>query len=481
MPKVPILSAYRNEAYGPPLVTQKYAPLQNFTWTGTDEKFCARIVSNRMRLLTGAGLLPQPLTLVVPDWAAAIAAEAGKKPPLVVISTNRSKWIKKAFDAVAGQAFENPGDLEALQDYGNLKISPPIYCPVRFGDPDERNVYIVVNTAEYDEYKTRLADLDVTIVGWSFRKPSTSELRLCGFGASRFAAIQFCKTLREQAGEPWNYAWLLDDNVVGCKKFPGFIKIEDKMAEADPRIICSGFSGGTQAESHLTNVTWARKEKAAGRGKQTEELDPPKAKGLIQQAALWNISYLADDWINFAPMFVESGEDVSLGHYFNRRKLPYYFYDGITVVKEASTADNTSGSQIVADSRANLTEWLALQEASDPIPPPAADVRPPPIRFMPQLSKKDQEEKEDSRIPVVEQTVSRFVVDYVLPRAIEPTRSKARDRATRNTAMCQAVEETICKAMEAGNIHDAPTDNALDKIFKLNGARAQTVVRISKP
>ena len=167
-----------------------------------------------------------------------------------------------------------------------------------------------------------------------------------------------------------------------------------------------------------------------------------------------------------------------MGHYFKHRKLPYFFYEGITVVKEEASADNTFGSQTVKDARAYLTEWVTLEEAKDPLPSPAAELRPPPIKFLPRLSKEDEKK---GKIPKVEQTLARFIVDYVLPNAMEPTQSKARDAATKNTAMCQAVEQTICKAMDVGNIYDAGADNALDKIFKFNGARPQRVVRVDKP
>jgi hypothetical protein len=468
-----LIQAYRNKAYGPPLVNQKYAPLDRFDWSDTETEFCAGLLTNRWRMLNNAGLLPQPLTLLMPNWKAATDSEAGKNPPLVVVSTNRSKWINKAFEVVKGNAFANPSDLNALTDYGDKKISPPIYCPARIGSAAPRNVYIVVNISEYKTYKTRLAGTGVTIVGWSFRTPRASNVRLGGFGASRFAAIEFCKTLRTRARNPWDYAWLFDDNVVALTTFPGYAAVETAMAEADPPRVCAGFKGGTQAEAFPALRNWARRELAAGRGKETTALDESEDVGLLQQTVLWNIAYLTEHHLNFGPIFLESGEDVSMGHYFSYEEIPYFYYSGIGIRKEETTADNTRGSQSIRNARSDLAEWMAREEAVNPTPPPAPKTQPPPIKIKPMVDTDDDKVTDRSV-----RTVASFVVDTVLPNASAATQALAGNAGTQNTAKCQAVEQTICKAMEVGWVVD---DNALNRTFKINGTTGQEVVPVDMP
>src|SRR5689334_2978900 len=382
------IRAKRNGAYGPPNVTSKYAPLEDITFSDTDVSFCNNLVMRRWAVLNSCGFLPQSLTLVLPSWTTAVASEKKKdqKPPLVVISSNRSHWIKKGLDSgdlqlqtlelEAGE-FDSASDLRAL-DFTDINEerqrskppqpplpSPPMYHPKRIGKTSEqRNVYVVVHTREYKTYKDTLEGTGITVVGWMFTPPQPDEPLLCGFGASRYAAIEFCKELRRRADNRWDYAWLFDDNVVAFTSFAGYEKVEAAMASGpvDPATgaprpyMCAGFSGGTATVSSGENADWARRELKAGeedgiRGKEYARLPTSSGKGLVQQAALWNIAELQRRKLNFGPIFVASGEDVSLGNYFDAKnergtaetKMPYLYYEGIGIVKEDATIDASEG------------------------------------------------------------------------------------------------------------------------------------------
>ena len=491
-----ILRAFRNTSYGPPLVSTKYSPLGNFDFSLTRREFCAGLLKQRWNLLHSAGLLPQPLALVMPSWQEAINAEArNRRPPLVVISTNRSAWIKKAFKSVSGIEFENESDVSALIPYAGQTVSPPIYTPSRIADGEPRSVYIVVNSSEYIIYKSALAEFaekGVTVVGWEFRAPHDSPIRLCGFGASRFAAIEFCKTLRNWS-KSWNYAWLLDDTVVALTGFPGYKAVETAMDKSKPKWACAGFKGGTKAEPQSEAQSYARAELAAGRGHQKDyELKEPASAdkaAIIQQAALWNIEYLSDNLMNFGPMFLESGEDVSFTRYFDFYEVPYAYYTSIGVHKEDSSADSTVGGNAIKTARAKLVAWMAAAEARDPATTPAEKDQPPPIKILPNIPTPKPPKPGELPPPPEDpalQTLANYIVNAVLPRAQEPVPADAHhaDEKERekyvnkqNTAKCQAIELTILKAMEAGRLVD---HDALRHTFQINDEEFQEVLVIDR-
>jgi hypothetical protein len=477
MAKKELIEAYRNKVYGPPTVTQKYAPLDRISLDTDDRDFCDSLLISRWNVLNSLGLLPQPLYLSLPSWPVAIAAEAGKKPPLVVISSNRSKWIKDGIEAGKLQLqsltslpeqFDNVSDLRALTAKASQTVSPPVYYPKRIGAAaSPRNVYVLVHAAECEVYARNLAGTGITVVGWAFRRPRRDATPICGFGASRFAAIEFCKQLRTAAGDPWDYAWLLDDNVVAFTSFAGYGKVEEAMdrgKRAGTPYICAGFSGGAKAESQLTNKTYA--ETARGT---PADLPPSKTPGLIQQGALWNIAELTNRNLNFGPIFVASGEDVSLGNYFDMKKIPYLYYGGVGIRKEDTKYDNEPGSRVVQKGKEEITELFAGFESLDTF----LDVRqpPPPVMFRPL---KDGEDK--AKHDMTKQALGRFIVETVMPNASTAIQLKANDPNEQNIAICQATEQSICRAMKLGIVNDP----ALDQTFKINGDRPQEVVRITR-
>jgi hypothetical protein len=464
MPMEPI-QVGRRKSYGSTLVNTKYSPLENIRLTtATDKASCSGILEYRRKLLTMAGLLPQPLNLTMPDWEAAAAAEVGRKPPLVVISTNRSKWIKKGLDeGGAVGPFENASDLTALI---TPTTAPPIYCPSRIGDAGERGIYIVVHASEYAKYKKTLAGTGMTVVGWEFTQPRTHrdmrKMLLSGFGASRFAAISFCKQLRTDAlaaaeesekedTTVWDYAWLFDDNVVALGGFAGYAAVEKAMtdaAEAEDPHVCAGFHGGTSADPHEDIRGWAGTEVAEGvkkpaskRGKQADELPDSEPPDLVQQAVLWNIKYLTDQELNVGLVFVTSAEDVSITNYWDVTNTSYFYYKSIPIYKELAGNDSAGGSKIKTG-RELLTSWLthmeslAPKEAKPPPPPP------PPISVSPNVPKDGGA-----------QTLSEFVVKRVLPNS-DNMKSKAGDISVQNSAKCQAVEQLTAEAIKENCVEE---------------------------
>jgi len=494
------IETQNNTSYGGALGNTKYSPLQNFTFVPGDRDIYSGLLKNRMRLLRDTGLIGGALQLTVPNWDAIVDSErptttggttVTKLPPLLVISSNRAAWIRKGIDigdlqleTLSLTEFDNAADLRALNDSGHFLTSiperyasPPLYAPKRVGK--NRNVYVVVRRAEYAFYRKMLMDTGITVVGWDFPKAAGArrDLSLFGFGASRFAALEFCKYLRRQATPPvtapavprppWNSAWLLDDNVVALGKFPGFAAVE---ATLDENVACAGFQGTTKIDPPQTTKTWALKEFEEGRGKQEEDPPTESALNLIQQASVWNIDYLDKEAnrLNFGPLFVTSGEDLSISNYFRQKEITYKFFGSITVHKELPTDDTDPektqttpeemGAAVsVKKGRANLVRWITDAENATP----AAGATPPPPIMV----------KLPGAADATAQTLSNFVINQVLPNAAEDIKTKAGDENVQALAKSQGLEQLACGALEAGFVNA----DAINATFKINGAGVQTV------
>jgi len=448
----------RNMSYGGNLVTQKYQPLQAVSYDATGRATYSALASNRVRLLKDLHLLPQPLELRT-TWTDVITAEnkSGQLPPIVVISSNRSRWIAAGIAAcslqVEVQPFSVAHDLNALTDTVNVRQSPPLYAPARTGS--NRNVYIVVHILEYEQYRTALHGLGMTVVGWSFRQPEGSPVgHLAGFGASRFAAIEFCKELRRVSGNRWDYAWLLDDNVVGITSWPGYVYFEDRLAE-ERKHLCVGFKAGTLAEQQADIKKWATDEVRAGRGIPT---DPPRrtASGLVQQASLWNIRELTDSFLNFGPAFITSAEDVSFCKYMDLAPAPYLFFEGAKIRKEAARSDNSKGAEKVKEAMAAFTRCVVNAESAGAVTNPT----PPPVML--------------KLAGGADQRLSTFIMNWFNDPVKRPPVEEVIDHKTQRKAMCQAVEQLIIESCARGFLdRDALTAN-----LKINGDVAQVVARV---
>jgi hypothetical protein len=452
----------KQAAYGGKLVTEKYKPLLNVQYQDGERAIYSKLASHRADLLTAAHILPQPLALWT-SWTTAIAAEskAGQLPPVVVISSNRSRWIAAGIGACTEQLkhvrFSAAHDLNALTDKGKVGQSPPLYAPGRTGP--NRNVYIIVHLFEYEQYKKTLGDLGVTVVGWQFHRPRGSPAsHLTGFGASRFAAIEFCKELRKASGNRWDYAWLLDDNVVGITSWPGYATFERAMA-TKPKNLCVGFKAGTSAEEQTEIVKWAAAEVKHGRAIPTAlpRLEP---KGLVQQASLWNIKELTDSFLNFGPAFINSAEDVSFCKWLDfTSPAPYFFYEGAKVRKEATREDHSDGAEKVKQAKEAYTRWVVNAESAGAV----EAATPPPV--MVKLHGGTGER------------LSTFITDWFDGKggAKQPPVSDVTSDVTKQKAMCQAVEQIVVEACERGFFNK----EALTTNLTINGAKAQEVVRVN--
>ena len=462
---MPPIEVDKNTNYGSSLVS-RIPPLENIGFNSADRPIYTGLLNNRMRMLRAVGLIGQQLELTVPNWAATVNAELLHLPPLVVVSSNRAAWIRNGINAGDTQlqsleppAYNSASDLRALTDLGNLGISPPLYAPSRIGA--NRNVYVVVNIAEYTVYKAQLAGTGITPVGWNFAKGATAQrnLAMVGFGATRFAAMEFCKTLRQQAAAaaggvaPWNSAWMIDDNTVALTGFAGFAAVEAALGAN----ACAGFHGGTAAEPQAANKAWAQGEIQAGRGQQAANLPPPILRGIVQQTALWNISYFDNNRLNFGPLFITSAEDLSITNYFNNAHIPYQFYNGIGVRKEDPAYDNGGGASRLNSGRQNLARWITTAESATPPVGPA----PPPIEVQP------ANRTADGGL----QTLSDFITTKVLPNA-GAVRAQANDANMQARAKSQGVEQLTSGALNAGFV----ADDAIAATFQINGANGQQAV-----
>jgi hypothetical protein len=452
------IAARNNTTYGGNVITQKYAPLENIGLVAADAGDSNWMLSHRMALLQANQLLGPALSLGSPNWNNLPATEAGRPPPLIVISTNRSAWIdagflaaQSALAAIPANAFTGVEDLRALVAYQGQQQSPAIYCPSRVGN---RSVYLVVNAQEYQTYRNAfITNPAIEVVAWRFNPVHVAGgLHLVGFGASRFAAIEFAKDLRRRAlaalgAAPWDSAWVVDDNVVGLTNFGAGLALVEAAIGVN---VAAGFSGAATAEPFLSTRGWARNAPAP-----PVALPASNPPGILQQMVLWNVQQLDTLGLNVSPAYIDSGEDVSLSRYFDRSAAPaaltYLFYSGIGIRKEVTTADNSPGANALAAKRAALTQWVTNAESM------VAAAPPPPITLQP---------------PALPATaVSPFVVNQVLPNSL--LHGQAGNISVQQRAKSHAVEQLTCAALGPVNLITPATRAAT---FQVNGAGGQQLI-----
>lgn len=431
-------AGYRESYDTSNLTSQKYQPLEDIKFPA-DRDVYKQLVANRNRVLTTMGLLPARLILVAEEYKHnVVLAEKGKHPPLVVVSTNRSQWIKASLAAIKKtERYDSVGDMNAVADVPDKSICPVIYSPRRIGN--NRNVYIVVHSEEYVAYSKALRGSGITVVGWKFGYPLAVEYQLSGFGASRFAAIEFCKALWRQLDprSRWSYAWLLDDNVIALKNCPGLEAVEGVMTVDK---VVAGFKGATKLNTTREITELAKAE----RGKQGS-LPEAVNKGIVQQAALWNIKYLDESYLNFSPMFVTSAEDVSIMNYFDVTTRPYLFHKGVEVIKAMTEPDGSPSKQALEKTRTKLVQFIVNAEKTGAV----TAKQPPPVTIDP------------STAPPGLQTISAFI-------AANLTRL---NKTGKDDATSRAVEQIICDAIKE-NLIRVPD---LDAVFQRNGRDQQWV------
>lgn len=364
----------------------KYNPfVQTLKLDNNDQELLSRLLTNRITLLEYSGYDTSSLglQLTVKSKDSLIKDSKGKAPPLVVISSGRGKWIQQGLmncnailRALQLSQFNGVMDLRALywqaRNFANYP-SPPIYCPKRLGQAPNRNVYIVVHFNEYATYCDALKDYPaITVVGWNFsglplyepvydiRNPQPISTTLAGFGATRFAAIEFSKTLHELSGGSAKLAWHFDDNVVGMsEQFQGLKYYEDTLKIGQP---CVGFAGLPVNYPRTWITQWA---KQGGRDPRRTPGDRPKFP-IFQQAVLWNIDFLIKTNMNFGLTYVASAEDVSLSKFMTAKGLAWWFFQAVAIVKEtASDGPNDQGTQNVVKARRQFEEVFARVESLD--------------------------------------------------------------------------------------------------------------------
>jgi hypothetical protein len=202
---------------------------------------------------------------------------------------------------------------------------------------------------------------------------------------------------------------------------------------------------------------------------------------------LWNIAYLTTNNLNFSPIYIASGEDVSFGGYFDTKKIPYLYYEGIGVRKElVGYHDNSDGAKKVNEARDSCASWFAEEEAkkkpavlSPPAQPAPTVELPPPVEVKPTAA-------EDTADGVKVKTLADFIENNVLPKSQlkdegndkDEDKAKAKKALILNNAKCQGVEQITCGAIKNGIV----TDAALITTFQINGNKAQEVKRyLPKP
>ncbi|MGB3186087.1 MAG: hypothetical protein WBB15_09515 [Ornithinimicrobium sp.] len=237
-------------------------------------------------------------------------------PPIIVVSSNRSVWIDECLSAAKPETTENaetyksPWDLSAhADDNASPPVFPPLYAPARTAG---RSVFILVRNDEYSRYKVSLERFEsIRVVGWAFdqsSEPPDNEGRwrpwehnaIAGFGASRFAAVQFCREMRRR-GVGWSKAWLMDDNVVRLA-IASFAEEEGKL---DGGLHAAGFQGAKQ----VTSIEYLKE--TAGTPKPSTIAVKKLSGVLLQQVVLLNLTKLESSGNAFSPAFVAAAEDKS--------------------------------------------------------------------------------------------------------------------------------------------------------------------------
>jgi hypothetical protein len=458
---------YRSNFDNSTLTSQKYQPLDNLKFPARDAASVAdytQLLATRREVTTTTGLLPASLRLFTEDKHGTVQAEKGHLPPLVVVSAGRSDWIASSLRAInKKQQYGGIGDMDALVGVEDGAVCPVAYHPRRIGA--NRNVYMVVHDLDFQAYSKALAGTGITVVGWKFVYPAGAPFAnlpgpapanppppplptvLCGFGASRFAALEFCKALWALVPSPkWSYAWVMDDNVIGVNDCPGLDAVETAMQKQNGKMVAAGFSGATKLDTTADVKSWAKRQKAGG-----PVIALPKAgnNGILQQAVLWDIEYAVAKGLNFSPLFVTSAEDVSLSLYLDLKNMPYLYYKGLNVIKqEVAKPEVKQGASAPTPAldaaRKTLIDYIADQESRGDInaeKPPPATIEPAQV---------GQGGK---------QTVLTFITDHY------------KTPAKNSQAASCAVEQIVCDAIKKNLV----LSELLTEIFQVTADREQRV------
>lgn len=353
------LSSELNSSYRPSsaLVTEKYTPLLNIKATKSDKETLKVAANNRIKIFQDIGIQVSRITYLSTESMGIYAAkELNKNSPLVVVSSNRSGWIKKGYDK-ANKILEESSppitNFNTVTDPLAFKNGAvPFYLPVRMSAQEAatRNVYIFVASDEYQTYYNALKDTNMTVIGWR----TEGNERLSGFGASRYAALEFFKHLNKNYNK-CNSIWMLDDNVAYINTFPGLATVEANLGT----FFGLGFRGGTVVKDESDFLKIAK-----------TTIHPPVAGNaykdapILQQAVLWNIKAFVADNYSFSPYFITSAEDTSLTKFLGLKKCKYY--SGCEIIKGMTAPDNGLPARVFQAEKLNLISYC--YKAKDEIP-----------------------------------------------------------------------------------------------------------------
>jgi hypothetical protein len=403
-----------NVQYGGDSISQKYSPLEvnDTNITNNEKKESIQLFKGRISKMLHQNMFPSTLNFYTRNWEflqRSLATDTAK-PPIVVVSSNRAKWIKKISDlaeSIQADNFDNVNDERAVK-----RGSTPWYDVKRVNDPDIR-VVVLVHRTEYEEYQTALQRTGMTVVGWAFDYGKRDKACV-GFGPTRYAAIEFCKYIFNTRINPLvdnppvplarQKAWIVDDNVVYIQSFPGFDTVVGQM---DDSVLAFGFDGATRNTGEVRIK--ALKETAAA---SLDNLDP----GLLQQCVLWNIGLLKENSWNFSPYFLSCNEDSSFSSFLQNRNVGTIgVCTGATIIKGEPESDAGQGSKRLTALRSMVASCYYTVEASTNVAPT------------------DQQNTT---------TMRKYVADTILPNASETVRNENR-KVTQSKAFEQIMAKVV--------------------------------------
>lgn len=286
---------------------------------------------------------------------------AGKcVPPLVIISSNRSDWIKKEYNKMISNP-KKPQNNKGISDLGYLmKPAPPanfndyyptpIYFPERLQKVassgktlQSRSIYVFVISDEYETYYNNLKDIpNLKVIAFTTNSPPFPDFHgMFGFGMSRYAAIEFMKYLNKKSSVKGvcDQAWMIDDTVTYLSGGRNLEYFEGKLGSD----VAMGFNGSNEAKDIVRLYNKDNDQKS---------LDlPSKDKPLIQQMVLLNIKELSNASFNYdySPYFILSGEDYSFTQISKKNGLTINLNTNFQIHKGLVPKDKHDNTQILTD------------------------------------------------------------------------------------------------------------------------------------
>lgn len=346
-----VINANYNINFGGSLISQKYVPLENVNFGDSTKEECINLFKDRYNfLLFNLDFCKGPLRLYA-KWPENIEKSLA---PIVIISSNRGKWIADILDNAKEkekiQKFTGYNDETTFQIYLNPSdLSPmPWYAPLR----SKRLLFIIVHMNEYVYYMKKIGSFEnVIVIGYEY---STFHHNggLVGFGASRFAAIQAMIKLG------YHRAWAVDDDVININGFHNTLKEFEDEVEINESIWGIGFGAATKKMNDFGSVRYQK----------TEIHYESPVESILQQVVLWNLDLLRDNNINFSPLFITSNEDASLSCFLKQvsQNISYKIVSSCTIIKYEPSYDTETenyGSRYVNEKRKKICNLFKDIEA----------------------------------------------------------------------------------------------------------------------